>query len=42
MDLTITAEGFDVAIDTVATLDGERVSHRTWRERIPSPTRDSN
>ena len=30
--------GLDVAIDTVATLNGEQVSHRTWRERIPRVT----
>jgi len=38
MDITITAAGYDVAIDTVATLGGEQVSHRTWRERIARAT----
>ncbi|MGB0100557.1 MAG: CocE/NonD family hydrolase [Nocardioides sp.] len=35
MDITITAAGYDVAIDTVAILDGETVSSRTWRELVP-------
>lgn len=35
MDVTITAAGLDVSIDTVATLDGDTVSHRTWHEVIP-------
>jgi predicted acyl esterase len=34
MDITITRAGLDVAIETVATLDGGLVSHRTWREAI--------
>ena len=35
MDISITRAGLDVAIDTVASLDGEPVSHRTWQETIP-------
>ncbi|WP_243060891.1 CocE/NonD family hydrolase [Nocardioides sp. SR21] len=35
MDIAITRAGFDVAIDTVATLDGEVVSERSWRELVP-------
>jgi uncharacterized protein len=35
MDIAITRSGLEVAIDTVATLDGEPVSHRTWQETIP-------
>jgi predicted acyl esterase len=35
MDVAISAEGYDVAIETVATLDGEEISRRTWREAIP-------
>lgn len=35
MDVTITTAGLDVGIDTVATLDGETVSHRSWHEVIP-------
>ena len=35
MDVTVTADGLDVAIDTVATLDGEPVSSRSWREQVP-------
>ena len=34
MDVAITAAGFDVAIDTVATLDGAIVSERSWRESV--------
>ncbi|NYD41646.1 CocE/NonD family hydrolase [Nocardioides panaciterrulae] len=30
MDVTVTAAGLDVAIETTATLDGEQVSHRRW------------
>lgn len=35
MDITITASGLDVAIGTVATLDGSVVSERSWRELVP-------
>ena len=35
MDITITEPGLDVAIETVATLNGEHVSTRTWSERVP-------
>ena len=38
MDIAITGAGFDVAIDTVATLDGEVVSERSWRELVPRST----
>ena len=34
MDISITRAGLDVAIVTVASLDGEPVSHRTWQETI--------
>jgi hypothetical protein len=34
MDVDVTGDGLDVAIGTTATLDGEQVSQRTWRERI--------
>lgn len=35
MDIAITRAGFDVEIETTATLGGEVVSHRTWRELVP-------
>ena len=35
MDVTITGDGLDVAIETWARLDDEPVSHRTWHERLP-------
>ena len=35
MDVSITGAGIDVAIETVATRDGEVVSTRTWREPLP-------
>jgi uncharacterized protein len=35
MDIAITAPGLDVTIETVATLDGETVSTRTWSEHVP-------
>ncbi len=35
MNITVTRAGLDVSIGTVATLDGEPVSHRTWQETIP-------
>ncbi|GAB2454907.1 CocE/NonD family hydrolase [Nocardioides hungaricus] len=35
MDVAITAAGLDVAIETVATLDGDVVSTRIWSEHIP-------
>jgi predicted acyl esterase len=37
MDVTITAAGLDVTIETVAGLDGAQVSHRTWQEFVPRP-----
>jgi putative CocE/NonD family hydrolase len=37
MDITITGEGVDVAIETRASLDDHLVDSRTWRERIPRP-----
>jgi hypothetical protein len=33
--VSITGAGTDVAIETVATHDGEVVSTRSWRELIP-------
>jgi hypothetical protein len=35
MDVTVTGDGVEVAIDTWARLDDEPVSHRSWRETIP-------
>jgi hypothetical protein len=35
MDVTITRSSYDVAIETVATLDGAEVSRRTWQESVP-------
>jgi putative CocE/NonD family hydrolase len=35
MDVTVTGDGVEVAIDTWARLDDEPVSHRRWRETIP-------
>jgi hypothetical protein len=35
MDVTITAPGLDVSIETVAFLDGEEVSRRAWQETVP-------
>ena len=35
MDVTVTGDGVDVAIETWARLDDAPVSHRTWRERLP-------
>ena len=35
MDVTVTGDGLDVAIETWARLDDEPVSHRTWHERLP-------
>jgi hypothetical protein len=35
LDVSITGAGTDVAIETVATHDGEVVSTRSWRELIP-------
>lgn len=35
MDVTITRAGYDVVIETVATLDGAEVSRRSWRESVP-------
>ncbi|MFC4784793.1 CocE/NonD family hydrolase [Nocardioides sp. MAHUQ-72] len=35
MDVAVTGDGLDVVIETWARLDGEPVSHRTWRERVP-------
>lgn len=35
MDIAITGAGYEVAIETVATLDEVEVSRRTWRESIP-------
>ncbi len=35
MDVDITADGYDVAIETVATRNGAEVSRRSWRESIP-------
>ena len=35
MDVTITGDGIDVAIETVATRDGDAVSTRTWRASMP-------
>jgi hypothetical protein len=37
MDVTITGEGVDVAIETRASLDDHLVDSWTWRERIPRP-----
>ena len=38
MDVTVTATGLDVAIETWARLGDEQVSHRAWHERIPART----
>ena len=35
MDIAITAPGLDVTIETVATLNGDHVSTRTWSEHVP-------
>ena len=35
MDVTVTGDGVEVAIETWARLDDAPVSHRTWRERLP-------
>ncbi|WP_028638058.1 CocE/NonD family hydrolase [Nocardioides sp. URHA0032] len=35
MDVAVTGSGYGVEIETVATLDGDEVSRRTWRESIP-------
>ena len=35
MDVSISAEGYDVTIETVATREGTEVSRRTWREMVP-------
>ncbi len=35
MDVAITAPGLDVTIETVAALNGEHVSTRTWSEHVP-------
>jgi uncharacterized protein len=35
MDVTVTASGYDVAIELVADLDGEQVATRSWREQLP-------
>jgi predicted acyl esterase len=37
MDVTITGEGVDVAIETRASLDDRLVDSRTWTEQIPRP-----
>ena len=37
MDLTFSASGVDVAIDTWVSRNGDEVSHRTWRETVPRP-----
>ena len=37
MDLTVTADGVDVAIETWVDHDGTEISHRAWRERIAPP-----
>jgi len=37
MDVTVTTEGVDVAIETWMDHDGTEISHRAWRERIPPP-----
>ena len=36
MDVAVTGDGIDVAIDLWAHLDGEQVAHRTWREQRPA------
>jgi uncharacterized protein len=35
MDVEVTAEGYAVSIETVATHNGEEVSRRTWEEQLP-------
>ncbi len=35
MDVAISAAGYDVVIETVATREGTEVSRRTWRETVP-------
>ncbi|GAA1146784.1 CocE/NonD family hydrolase [Nocardioides aquiterrae] len=39
MDVTITGASYEVAIETVAALDGAEVSRRTWRESVPRAVR---
>jgi uncharacterized protein len=35
MDVAVTGDGIEVAIDLWAHRDGGQVAHRTWRERVP-------
>ena len=35
MDVTVTGDGVEVAIETWARLNDAPVSHRTWREHLP-------